>query len=87
MKTKMKNKDKVYVETKLFQTPNSEGFVDGVVHTKIDCEHITQNELTVHPDTVDVYTLFKNPKPGHYNIKIGRGAWVKVANNMCPHCH
>ena len=82
----MKDKPKVYIETKLFQPPDSKGFVDGVVHLKINCENITKNELTIHPDTVGLYTLFRNEKNGHYNIKIGRGSWVKVANNQCPHC-
>lgn len=82
----MRSKRKVYIETKLFQTPDSNGFVDGVVHLNIDCEHIRETELKVHSETIGVYTLFLNEKGGHYNIKVGRGAWVKVANNKCPHC-
>ena len=79
---------KIYLEISLHDPTDAEGYIPGIIHIADDCPAILRvdkpNEFR------DVWSCLISPKKApdqtEFNIKIGRGAWVKVRNCEAQRC-
>ena len=78
----------LYIELAINAPEDAEGFTQGILHAEQECVAISRDDSPANFTGIWPVTLGRRGEP--FNIKLGRGAWVKVrgdGSNRCPQCY